>query len=210
MLMARAPAQSWPCRVDPGYYLQSLVWLPNLATRFPLQSADSGFDPGQSKGTEAQVLARPAAGKPLSSQLSCGWPTPVAELCVALAQRKACDIRLPGRTATHVTAVSTLAACNPLPNAFCYGGDKRWPVAWPLGALQVGNVQLKKAACAHCLPSPASFVFSRNYLFPRSSSEGLGVGLGWKKAAARAGLCLLIPLLLDPFLFQRTRYSLDV
>lgn len=36
---------------------------------------------------------------------------------------------------------------------------------------------LNEAACALRLLLPVSFVFSRNYLSPRSSSEGLGVGL---------------------------------
>ena len=84
---------------------------------------------------------------------------------------------LPERVATHVTALSILAACNSLPNTFFYWRDKRWPVAWPLGAFQVGNVLLNEAACALRLPLTISFVFSRSYLLPRSSSEGLGVGL---------------------------------
>lgn len=64
-----------------------------------------------------------------------------------------------------------------IPNTFFYRRDECWPVAWPLGAFQAGNVLLNEAACALRLPLPVSFVFSRNYLLPRSSSEGLGVGL---------------------------------
>lgn len=49
-------------------------------------------------------------------------------------------------------------------------------MACPLYAFQVGNMLLNEPAIALQLPLPISFVFSRNYLLPRSSSEGLGVG----------------------------------
>lgn len=50
-------------------------------------------------------------------------------------------------------------------------------MVWPLSAVKVGDVLLNEAACALCLSLPIPFVFSRNYLLPRSSNEGLGVGL---------------------------------
>lgn len=45
-----------------------------------------------------------------------------------------------------------------------------------VSAVKIWDVLLNEAAFVLCLPLPISFVFSRNYLMPRSSNEGLGVG----------------------------------